>query len=118
MTKTIHRDAERLVFQISKELYEKEAVFAAVYALSGECKNRIEPGPDESHVTVTLEPLTPLSEAELLHLEHRFLSGITDQQLRLDLERRFGPLRQLIVEHAFAPLAHLKEAVKKTIGRD
>lgn len=118
MTLTVHRDPERLVFQISKELYEKEAVFAAAYALSGQCRNRIEPGPDESHVTVTLEPLTPLSEEELGRLEHRFLSEITDQQLRLDLERRYGGLRRLIVQHAFAPLANLKEAVKKTIGRD
>jgi len=41
-----------------------------------------------------------------------------DQQLRLDLERRYGGLRQLIVQHAFSPLSHLKQEVKKTIGRD
>ena len=28
---------------ISKELYEKEAVFAATYALSGLCRNTVEP---------------------------------------------------------------------------
>lgn len=118
MTLTAHREPGRLVFQISKALYEKEAVFAATYALSGLCRNRIEPGPGEGHVTVTLEPIDSPEGGDLDQLEHRFLTEITDQQLRLDLERRYGGLRHLIVQHAFSPLAHLKEEVKKTIGRD
>jgi len=65
---------------------------------------------------VTLEPLD--SAADLDDLEHRFASEIVDQQFRLDLERRFGGLRRLIVQHAFAPLEHLREEVKKTVGRD
>jgi len=118
MTLTTLREPGRLVFQVSKSLYEKEAIFAATYAISGLCRNRVEPGPDDSHVTVTLEPIDTPEGVDLDRLEHRFLTEITDQQLRLDLERRYGGLRQLIVQHAFSPLAHLKEEVKKTVGRD
>lgn len=116
MSLAVHREKGRLVFQVSKALYEKEAIFAATYALSARCRNRIEPEP-EGCVTVTLEPLDPQAE-DLDELEHRFTSEIVDQQFRLDLERRFGGLRRLIVQHAFAPLAHLQEEVKKTVGRD
>jgi len=118
MTLAVHREPGRLVFQISKALYEKEAVFAATYALSGLCRNRIEPGPGEDQVLVTLEPVDTPEGVTLDDLEHRFLTEITDQQLRLELERRYGGLRRLIVQHAFAPVAHLQEAVKKTVGRD
>ena len=115
MSLAVHREQGRLVFQLSKTLYEKEAIFAATYGLSARCRNRIEPEP-EGCVTVTLEPLD--SAADLDDLEHRFTSEIVDQQFRLDLERRFGGLRRLIVQHAFAPLEHLREEVKKTVGLD
>jgi len=116
MSLAVHREQNRLVFRISKALYEKEAIFAATYALSAQCRNRIEPEP-EGYVTVTLEPLDGQAE-DLDVLEHRFTTEIVDQQFRLDLERRFGGLRRLIVQHAFSPLAHLQEEVKKTAGRD
>jgi len=117
MSLAVRREPGRLVFQVSKALYEKEAIFAATYALSGLCLNRIEPEP-EGYVTVILEPIDSSEEVDLDGLEHRFLTEIVDQQLRLDLERRYGGLRQLIVQHAFSPLSHLKQEVKKTIGRD
>jgi His-Xaa-Ser system protein HxsD len=116
MSLAVHREKGRLVFQISKALYEKDAIFAATYALSARCRNRVEPEP-EGYVTVTLEPVDP-ADADLDDLEHRFTSEIVDQQFRLDLERRFGGLRRLIVQHAFSPLAHLQDEVKKTVGRD
>ena len=111
MSLAVRREPGRLVFQISKALYEKEAVFAATYALSGLCRHRIEPEP-EGYVTVISEGV------DLDELEHRFTTEIVDQQLRFDLERRYGGLRKLIVQHAFSPLAHLTQEVKKTVGRD
>jgi His-Xaa-Ser system protein HxsD len=117
MSHTVHREPGRLVFQLSKALYEKEAVLAATYALSGLCRNRVEPGPEGS-VIVILEPLDTPQGVDLDRIENRFLSELVDQQLRLELERRFGGLRQLIIQHAFSPLAHLKEEVKKIAGRD
>ncbi len=117
MSLAVRREPGRLVFQVSKALYEKEAVFAATYALSGLCRNRIEPEP-EGYVTVILEPIDSSEGVDLDEIEHRFTTEILDQQLRLDLERRYGGLRKLIVQHAFSPLAHLTQEVKKTVGRD
>jgi His-Xaa-Ser system protein HxsD len=117
MTHTAHRPNGSLVFQLSKAIYEKEAVLAATYALSGLCSNRVEPGP-EGFVTVILKPLAGPDGPNLDEIEHRFLTEIVDQQFRLDLERRYGDLRRLIIQHAFSPLANLKQEVKKAVGRD
>ncbi len=118
MNPTVQRRHGALVFQLSKAIYEKEAVLAAAYALSGLCSNRVEPGPDESLVTVILKPLAGPETPDLDEIEHRFLTEILDQQFRLDLERRCGDLRRLIIQHAFSPLSNLKQEVKKAVGRD
>jgi His-Xaa-Ser system protein HxsD len=102
---------------LSKALYEKEAVFAAIYALSGLCRNRVEPA-QAGYVKVTLEFLDSCQEAQRLEVENRFMTELIDQQLRLDLEKRYGAIRRLIVQQAFAPLDHLKAEVKKIVGRD
>jgi His-Xaa-Ser system protein HxsD len=102
---------------LSKALYEKEAVFAATYALSGLCRNTVEPA-RAGYVKVTLEFLDPGQDTRRVEIENKFMNELIDQQLRLDLEKRYGPIRRLIVQQAFAPLDNLKAEVKKIVGRD
>jgi His-Xaa-Ser system protein HxsD len=116
MTPTVQRRHGALVFQLSKAIYEKDAVLAAAYALSGLCSNRVEPGPDESLVTVILKPLAGPEATDLDDLEHRFLTEILDQQFRLDLERRYGDLRRLIIQHAFSPWRTSSRRSKKPLA--
>jgi His-Xaa-Ser system protein HxsD len=112
----VDKAAGRLQVQVSKSIYEKEAVLAATYAMSHWCRNRLEPGP-EGWVIVTLELLPACQDKDLQEVESRFLNELIDQQLRLELERRYGGLRQLIVRHAFAPLENLEDEVKNLVGR-
>ena len=103
---------------LSKALYEKEAVFAATYALSGLCRNRVEPA-QAGYVKVTLEFLdSGHGHRSGAKSRIRFMNELIDQQLRLDLEKRYGAIRRLIVQQAFAPLDNLKAEVKKIVGRD
>jgi len=102
--------------KLSKEIYEKEAVLAAAYALTGVARDRVEPEPP-GYVTVTLELLDSHRDMDPRELETRFMNEIIDQQLRLELERRYGALRQLIVKQAFSPLDNLKAEVKRIVGR-
>ena len=53
-----------------------------------------------------------------MEIENKFMNELIDQQVRLDLEKRYGPIRRLIVQQAFAPLDNLKAEVKKIVGRD
>lgn len=102
--------------RLSNTIYEKEAILAANYALSGWCSSKIELGPD-GYFYVTLEPLAEYDDVEFKEVEQHFLNELTDQQLRLDLEKRYGPLRELIVKQAFSPLENLEAEVKKLVGR-
>lgn len=115
MDTKVKRKPAGLEVTLSKEIYEKEAVFAAAYALSGLCRNRIEPG-QAGYVKVTLELLD--DGTDLKEVETRFMNELIDQQLRLDLEKRYGALRRLIVQQAFAPLDNLKAEVKRVVGRE
>ena len=101
----------------SKALYEKEAVFAAAYALSGLCSNLVEPA-QAGYVKVTLEFLDSCQDTDRVRVENKFMNELIDQQLRLDLEKRYGAIRRLIVQQAFAPLDNLKAEVKRIVGRD
>ncbi len=117
MDAKVKRKPGSLEVILSKAIYEKEAVFAATYALLGFCRNRIEPAQAGS-VKVTLELLDSCQDTDMREIENKFMNELIDQQLRLDLEKRYGALRRLIVKQAFAPLDDLKAEVKRIIGRD
>jgi His-Xaa-Ser system protein HxsD len=92
-------------------------VFAATCALSGLCRNRVEPA-QAGYVKVSLEFLDSCTDRDRATAETRFMNELIDQQLRLDLEKRYGAIRRLIVQQAFAPLDNLKAEVKRIVGRD
>ena len=103
-----------LRLQISKTLYDKEAIIATAYSLSGDCQINFQNETEES-IEISLEPKI---EKEDTNFENKFLGELVDQQLRINLENRFGKIRELIVKHAFAPLDNLKAEVKNIVGRD
>ena len=88
---------------LSKRLYQKEAVIAATYMFTMEFRAQIQPeGSDK--VKVTLEPINKEKPVDLEKTLTRFLNEIIDQQLRLDLDKSYGKLRELIVKKAFFPV--------------
>lgn len=117
MNAKVKRKPGGLEVTLSKAIYEKEAVFAAAYALSNLCRNRIEPV-QAGYVKVSLEFLDSCKESDRLEVENKFMNELIDQQLRLDLEKRYGAIRRLIVQQAFAPLDDLKAEVRRIVGRD
>lgn len=104
--------------RLSSSIYEKEAILATTYALSGWCSNQIEPGPN-GDFDVTLELLTnnEIEYRDPEKVKQCFLNELTDQQLRLDLEKKYGPIRELIVRQAFSPLENLEKEVEKLVDR-
>jgi len=98
---------DRIIIKLSTRIYEKTALFSAAYLLTGRCVVHINPS-DENDVEVTFMPMAGHSVDELRMFVDEFSKDIIDQQLRLDLERQYGKLRELIVEHAFAPIADLR----------
>lgn len=103
----VSNDGKSFLVKLDKSLYQKQAVFAAAYKFTNRCSVHIEPV-DTEQVGAFFSS-DSLTESELEALAKEFCNEVLDQQHFLDLNRQFGPLRDLIVEHAFAPVANLKE---------
>lgn len=104
---------DMIVITLSKEIYEKEAVFAAAYKLTNLCYVLIEPA-GENQVEVIFKPKD--QETELRDLKEyagQFCNALIDEQVQRDLERRYGKIRELVVQQAFFPLENLKDELEK-----
>lgn len=91
---------------LPKRFYEKSAIFSAAYKFNTRCLVQVEPD-GEGRVLVMFVAKECGVDVEVIAKE--FCGEVLDQQHRLDLNRQFGHLRDLIVEHAFAPIADLKD---------
>lgn len=100
----------QLLVVLKKVFYEKDAVFYAAYKFTDLCSILIEPIEDDS-VGIYFEQLEGKT-VNLKELAKKYCNEVLDQQVRLDLEKRYGNIRDLIYRHAFNPLKNLNEKVK------
>jgi His-Xaa-Ser system protein HxsD len=91
---------------LHNEFYEKEAIRAASYKFTGKCTILIRPA-DDWEIEVVFEAIPGLN-FDLGTVAREFCNEVLDQQVRLDLEKRYGRVRELIVRQAFAPIKDLK----------
>jgi len=89
---------------VDKNLYSREAVSATVYRFSGDYYVSFETSTDsdEKYIVSIEKREIDFNETDI---KHSFIKELTDQQVRLDIEARFGHIRDLIVEEAFKPVA-------------
>lgn len=99
-------DNGRLMMILSKEIYQKEAIILASYKYIGECHVLIEPV-DEQSIRVCFEG-KPGRADSLKSIALDFCNEVLDQQVRLQLEQSYGPIRNMIVEQAFSPMTKSK----------
>lgn len=92
-----------MVILVDKSLFSREAVLATVYRFSGDYNVSVESSNDsEDKYAVNI---TRKDQKEIdAEFEKGFIRELTDQQVRLDIEARFGHIRDLIVEEAFKPV--------------
>lgn len=108
----------RICISLCRLFYQKEAVLAAAQKVTGDYYVEIK-SLDSERAGIFLEPKTKGSgEAPLDVLEEvakDLCNEVLDQQVRLDLEKRYGKLRELIVRQAFAPITvdELSKELKK-----
>ena len=103
-------DGGRLLLTLGKEIYQKEAIMAAAYKITDSCTVLIRPS-GEGEVEVILEPKAEQTIQDLEKIASEFCNDVLDQQIRLDLEKRYGRIRELIVKHAFSPIKDLTESL-------
>lgn len=95
---------------LEKEFYGREAVFAAAGKFTHLAEVVVQPE-GENAVAIAFRITAEFADPEAV--KGQFLNEVLDQQARQDLERRNGHIRDIVYQHAFAPLANLKEALCK-----
>lgn len=101
----------RMSLLLSKKLYEKEAIFSAAYKFTNKCFIYIEPAGDDS-VCVYFKAKGAETNEKISTVAYAFCNEVLDQQVRMDIEKRYGNIRDLIVEHAFSPIKNIKDRIK------
>jgi His-Xaa-Ser system protein HxsD len=96
-------EGEKFLLKLSKQFYEKPAVMNAAYKFTNKCSILIEPL-EEGYVGVWFKAKDGQDPEIIPNFLNDFCNEVIDQQVRLDLEKRYGSLRDTIVKHAFQPL--------------
>ena len=91
---------------INTSIYDLAAVHAATYKFTNDFHVFVTPKDAES-VTVIFEAIGPVVDISTTIKD--FINVVADHQLRLQLDRSNGKIRDLIVAHAFSPLDLQKE---------
>lgn len=101
-------DSKQITIEADKRLYEREAILSAAYRISNKAKVDVQPS---SEYIVTIKITS--NNNNLDKLEKIYRTDLIDYQLRLDLEKQFGHVRDIIVEHAFKPIENLKNRLSE-----
>jgi His-Xaa-Ser system protein HxsD len=93
---------------IDSSIYDMEAINAACYAFTNNYHVFMTRKDDKS-ATVIFELKNKVSQREIQEDIKDFINTVIDHQVRLQLDRANGKIRDLIVKHAFSPLDLKKE---------
>jgi His-Xaa-Ser system protein HxsD len=101
-------DINRANIIIDSSLYDMEAINAACYAFTNNYHILVT-RKDGTFVTVIFELKNKVSRRNIPEDIKDFINTVIDHQVRLQLDRANGKIRDLIVKHAFSPIDLKKE---------
>ena len=106
----------RVIVKLAMEFYERPAIFAAAHKLTDRFIVVVEPI-DEHTAGVSIEPKEKPNPNHSITDDEiaQFCNDLIDEQTRLDLDKQYSHLREMIVKQAFAPItsAELSAQLKK-----
>jgi len=102
-------DEGKVCVSLYRVFFQREAISAAAQEMTDHYYIEMK-SLDSERVEIYLEPKSKASavtEVDVESLESaakNFCNEVLDQQVRLDLEKRYGKIRELIVRQAFSPV--------------
>ena len=97
----ISRTEENMaIVSLPKSIYEAEALRQSAYKFSGEYNVIIQENGPNFDVLFETKQGEPVTDKQVKEICNDFI----DQQIRIDTEKQFGHIRNLIVEEAFKPV--------------
>ena len=102
----IEKQSKNVYFvKLRKEVYEKKAVMMTVDMFTDQCFVKIdEIDGDTDFVGVWFKLKYEINPPKVQQLLNQFCNEVLDKQIQIDLEDRFGNLREMIYERAFRPV--------------
>ena len=85
---------------LPKSIYEAEAIRQTMYKFSGEYHIIAKDNGESFDIIFESKSDKPVAETNIKDICNDFI----DQQVRIDTEKQFGHIRDLIVEEAFKPV--------------
>ena len=92
-----------MILHIDNTVYSREAILETVYRFSGDFTISVKHLDVSNMYEITFSS-SDVSEEKSATISNAFIRELNDQQVRLDIEKRFGHIRDLIVEEAFKPV--------------
>lgn len=91
-------DGSRGVIHANKEFFERECVLTIAGKYSKNYFVQIQPHQEfEVEITIIAKNGSNITEPFLME----FMNNLIDQQIRIDLQKEFGSLRDKIIDYAF-----------------
>lgn len=96
----------KILVTLHNAYYEKLAIMSAAHELTASFVVIVEPH-DKENTAVYFEPKNDIQidERVLQEAAKDFCNKVLDEQLRLDIEKRYGNIRDMIVKQAFSPIS-------------
>jgi len=101
-------NGEHANINIDNAIYDIEAINAACYSFTDNYHILVTCN-DDTSCTVIFELKNKVSNKDIALDIKDFINNVIDHQVRLQLDRANGKLRDLIVRHAFSPIDLKKE---------
>jgi His-Xaa-Ser system protein HxsD len=92
----------RLLVEVTKRIYNENAITYSAYKFTDRCYIHIDPISDEV-IGVYFSSKNEI-ETKLEDIAQAFCNELIDQQVRLNVERSYGHIRDEIVKKAFSPI--------------
>ena len=107
----------KLICSVNPAVYSLEAVKGACHKLAGRAFASIQLDGDQGFISIEWRPRSSLENLEALANE--FWMMVLDESLRIDLRKRTGPLRDLIIAQAYSRVNLTQPALDQTMpGED
>jgi His-Xaa-Ser system protein HxsD len=102
-------DDNTVAIEIDQNLYQKEAIHAAAHHFTD--RSYVHLTRESESVTTVLLSVKE-SSSDLAALAKEFCTELLDQQVRRNVEKACGNIRDLIVKQAFAPVENIGPEIR------
>ena len=92
----------KILLEIHNSIYSDQSLLLAAYNLSDKAYILI--NRTSANITEIIFTGIDIGKDELIKCARQYCSDIIDQQIRLDIEKKFGNIRDIIVQQAFSQI--------------